>query len=174
MAARLGVMARSTTEIDPRGGLTQDWAANRGAPESQALLLMFRTAQLARRRLPPPLGRAVAVLYRVLSRVLWGVELPVEVAAGPGLRVFHGQALVVNPGVVLGRDVTLRHSVTLGVRPGRDGCPVLGDGVDVGSGAAVLGPVTLGAASTVGANAVVLHDVAAGVAVVGNPARSLP
>ena len=153
--------------------MRQDWSANAGRPESQLLLLLFRGAQWSLAHVRPRLlARAVVIAYRVLSRALWGVELPAEVIAGPGLRIHHGQALVVNPSVVLGARCTLRHSTTLGnKREGDARCPVLGDDVDVGVGAVIIGPVRIGDGARIGANAVVVDDVPAGVTVIGNPAH---
>jgi serine O-acetyltransferase len=68
--------------------------------------------------------------------------------------------------------VTLRHGVTLGLRrTGVPGAPVVCDGVDIGAGAKILGPVHIGDGAVIGANAVVLCDVPAGSLAVGVPAR---
>ena len=76
---------------------------------------------------------------------------------------------MVNTGTVLGRDVMLRHNVTIGnIRRGpgdTTACPVIGDGVELGAGAVVVGPVRVGAGALVGANAVVSHDIPAGAVV---------
>ena len=111
----------------------------------------------------------VLVAYRLVVEWMLGVELPPQVQAGPGLRIRHGQGLVVNTGTVLGRDVMLRHNVTIGnIRRGpgdTTACPVIGDGVELGAGAVVVGPVTVGDGALIGANAVVSSDVPAGAVV---------
>jgi serine acetyltransferase len=155
-------------------GVLQDWDANAGAPEARLLLLLFRLAQAADAHVRPRLlARVLVIAYRIATRVLFGVELPVSVVAGPGLRVHHGEALVLNPGVRLGSGCTLRHSVTIGDRGGPSGTavPVLGDAVEVGAGALILGPVVVGSGARIGSGAVVLHDVPDGGVVVGNPGR---
>jgi serine O-acetyltransferase len=72
----------------------------------------------------------------------------------------------------IGNGVELQGGVTIGQRRG-DGFPTLEDGVTVGAGARVLGRVRVGHGATVGANAVVVHDVAPSLTVVGIPARPL-
>jgi serine O-acetyltransferase len=106
-------------------------------------------------------------------RAVVGAELPRCVEAGPGLRLPHaGKGVILHSSVRIGSDVTIYHQVTIGVR-GSAVAAVIEDRVYIGAGAKVIGPVTLGADCHVGANAVVTHDVAPGVTVVGVPARPL-
>jgi serine acetyltransferase len=146
-----------------RRGILQDWAANRGTPRIQVFLVCFRFAQLVRQKLGRrhPASVLVALAYRALGETVVGCEIPVSVQAGPGLTVFHGYGLVVHQTAVLGADVTLRQGVTVG-NTGDGRAPVLEDRVSVGAGASVLGAITVGAGASVGAHALVLHDVPAG------------
>ncbi len=112
--------------------------------------------------------------YKVLFRVvvtLTGISLPREILIGPGLRIWHFGGVFVNPGSVIGANCTLRQGVTLGNRAPDGPCPVLEDDVDVGAYAQILGGVRIGKGARIGAMAVVLRDVPAGAAAVGNPAR---
>lgn len=152
--------------------LSEDLKANRGHPKEQALLVSLRISQAARRK-SRTLGRVVTLVHRVFTELLLGAELRPETKIGPGLRVFHGQALVVNTATVIGAGVKLHHSVTLGLRQAGGGAPVLEDGVEVGAGAIILGPVVIGAGARIGAGAVVLDSIPAGRVAVGNPARLL-
>jgi serine O-acetyltransferase len=73
---------------------------------------------------------------------------------------------------VIGDDVVIRNGVTLGLRrTGERGAPTLGNRVDVGAGAKILGKIHIGDGAVIGANAVVLKDVPAGALAVGIPAR---
>jgi serine O-acetyltransferase len=121
-----------------------------------------------------PAGRRAAYLVRGLNHALTGADFSPGCEVGPGLRIEHPSGIVVGAGAVVGRDAFLCHRVTLGERLG-DGrppaYPVLGDGVFVGTGATVLGAVTVGHRACIGAAAVVLHDVPPGATVVGSPAR---
>jgi putative colanic acid biosynthesis acetyltransferase WcaB len=156
-----------------------DWAANRGNPKGQLVLLLFRAAH-AIRALPAPwwmLGLPVLCGYRLFVEWFLGVELRYKTRVGPGLRLFHAQALVVHEGSVIGANCILRQSTTIGNKTLPDGtesaCPVLGDGVDVGANAVVVGPIKIGDGAVIGAGSVVTRDVPARAVVAGNPARVL-
>ena len=88
---------------------------------------------------------------------------------GAGFVLIHANGVVINGGVRAGEGVLLEHQVTIGAE--RRQSPVLGDRVFVGAGAKILGPVTVGTGARVGANAVVVKDVAPGTTVVGIPAK---
>jgi putative colanic acid biosynthesis acetyltransferase WcaB len=156
-----------------------DWAANRGNPKGQLVLLLFRIAH-AIRALPAPwwfIGLPVLGGYRLFVEWFLGVELRYKTRIGPGLRLFHAQALVVHEGSVIGANCTLRQSTTIGNKTLPDGtesaCPILGDGVDVGANAVIVGPLKIGAGAVIGAGSVVTRDVPARAVVAGNPARVL-
>jgi serine acetyltransferase len=156
--------------------LRADLAANRGNAKGRLVVTSYRAAAAVRGTGRPPLwALPVLAIHRLLVDWVLGVELPPSVVAGPGLRIWHGTGLVVHANVRLGSDVTLRHNTTLGAKgEAHDApAPVIGDRVDVGAGAIVLGAVTVGDDAVVGAGAVVVDDVPAGATVVGNPARVL-
>lgn len=109
-----------------------------------------------------------------LSRLLTGIDIHPAAKLGRRLFIDHGLGLVIGETAEVGDDVTLYHGVTLGgtsLDRVHKRHPTIADGVIVGAGAKVLGPITVGAEARVGANAVVLKDVAPGVTVVGIPAR---
>ncbi|MGB1548579.1 MAG: serine O-acetyltransferase [Alphaproteobacteria bacterium] len=108
-----------------------------------------------------------------IGRFLTGIEIHPGAEIGKRLFIDHGMAVVIGETSEIGDDVTLYHSVTLGGTSNGSGKrhPTLKDGVIVGSGAQILGPVTVGERARVGSNAVVLKDVPPGVTMVGVPAR---
>lgn len=110
------------------------------------------------------------------ARFLTGVEIHPGATIGDRLFIDHGMGVVIGETAVLGNDVMLYHGVTLGgrnlTRVKRH--PTLGDGVIVGTGATILGDVTIGAGSVVGAQAVVVHDAPARSKITGVPAKAVP
>ena len=116
----------------------------------------------------------VPVVPRTLSmasRALTGIEIHPGACIGAGFFVDHGAGVVVGETAEVGDDVTLYQGVTLGGTGFATGKrhPTVEDNVTIGSGAAVLGPITIGHGSKIGANSVVIHDVPPNSTVVGNP-----
>jgi len=117
-------------------------------------------------RLPARAGSQIA-------RWLTGIEIHPGARIGRRFFIDHGMGVVIGETAEVGDDVMLYHGVTLGGRTRDSGKrhPTLGDGVAVGAGAKILGPITIGARSMVGANAVVTRDAPADSVLVGVPAK---
>lgn len=124
--------------------------------------------------------RVLARFVSQVGRFMTGIEIHPGAVIGRNFFVDHGMGVVVGETAVIGDNVTLYHGVTLGgVAPsvnsegqrGQKRHPTLDDNVIVGSGAQVLGPITVGHGARVGANAVVTKDVPSCVTVVGIPAK---
>ena len=132
-----------------------------------------------RMRIQPKLIRApLSLLYRALFRYcrnIYGIELPYSVQLGRRVIIEHQAGIVVHGSAVIGDDCILRQGVTIGNvsmdRPLE--APTIGDRVNIGAGAKILGPVCIGNDAVIGANAVVLDDVPDGMTVVGIPARPI-
>jgi serine acetyltransferase len=161
-----------------RGGMRewvfQDWAVNVGRPDVQFLLAWFRLAQWARYRWSWK-ARLVVTPYWWFTRMVVGVELPLDGDVGPRLRLYHPQNIVVNPGTSMGADCRLRHGVTIGNRVDRDenelGSATIGEGVDLGAGCVVIGDVHVGDHARIGALAVVTRSVPPWAVVARNPGQ---
>lgn len=108
-----------------------------------------------------------------LARWLTGIEIHPGARIGRRLFIDHGMGVVIGETAEIGDDVTLYHGVTLGGTSWNKGKrhPTLGNGVVVGAGAKILGPITVGADARVGSNSVVVRDVPPGKTVVGLPGR---
>jgi serine O-acetyltransferase len=111
-------------------------------------------------------------LVKLVSEILTGIELPCEVPIGKRFKMEHFGDIIVSGDAVFGDDVIIRNGVTVGLRhTGVRGAPLVGDRVDIGAGAKLLGPIKIGNDVVIGANAVVIEDVPANSIAVGVPAR---
>ncbi len=113
-------------------------------------------------------------VYWLLQRVvetLTGISFIHTVEIGGGLRIWHFGNIFIHPQVRIGRNCTLRQGVTIGNRVEAGPVPVIGDDVEFGAYAQVLGGIRIGNRARIGAMAVVLVDVPDGATAVGNPAR---
>jgi serine O-acetyltransferase len=115
----------------------------------------------------------VPVLPRIVHRlaiITGGVAIGDPVVVHPGVYLFHGQ-VVIDGLTEVGAGVVIAPFVTVGLRAGDMVGPTIERGVSIGTGAKVLGRVTVGAGATIGANAVVVDDVPPATTVIGAPAR---
>ena len=131
-------------------------------------------------RIPRPIRWVLnvpATLAQLLVDVATGIQLPSSAQIGPGLSIPHNGYIVVSSRAVIGSHCTITQGVTIGHASGGgkslSGCPVLGDRVYVGPGAAVIVPITVGDDALIGVGAVVIRSVPPRGVVAGNPARLL-
>jgi len=104
--------------------------------------------------------------------LLFNSAIPAEAEIGPGSDFgYGGMGVVLHKRSKIGARVTIGPQVTIGGRSDLWDVPVIEDDVYIGTGAKVLGPIRVGQGATIGANAVVIHDVPAGAAVAGVPAK---
>jgi serine O-acetyltransferase len=129
--------------------------------------------RVAHRMWQRPGLRLAARLLSNVNRTLTGIEIHPGARIGRRFFIDHGMGVVIGETAEVGDDVMLYHGVTLGGRSANRGKrhPTVEDGVTIGAGARVLGPVRVGAGTQIGANAVVVRDVPSGVVVVGIPGR---
>ena len=132
-------------------------------------ILFYRFANLAWRRKFYLIGRLISNIARFIT----GIEIHPGAEIGQRFFIDHGMGVVVGETSKIGDDVTLYQGVTLGGTSLEKGKrhPTIGDGVIIGSGAQVLGPLIVSDGARIGANAVVLQDVPHGATMVGIPAK---
>ncbi len=116
------------------------------------------------------------ILQHVLikaSEIVFGIYIGPNAKIGRRFIIEHFGSIIVHSEAVIGDDVRIRHEVTIGNRDASTptAVPVIGDRVDIGAGAKILGPIRIGNDVVIGANAVVLRDVPDGALAVGVPAR---
>ena len=123
-----------------------------------------------------PALRPLARIISQLARALTGVEIHPGATIGRRFFIDHGMGVVIGETAEVGDDVLMYHQVTLGGRSrGRfKRHPTIGNNVLLGAGAKIIGPITVGDGSKIGANALVVKDVPANSVVTGIPANTSP
>jgi len=108
-------------------------------------------------------------------QIVAGIELPCEVVLGKNFIIDHSSGIVISGYARFGDDCRIRNGVVVGLgRVDEPGAPSIGNNVDIGTGAKVLGRITVGDNVLIGANAVVIRDVPANSIAVGVPAIVKP
>lgn len=110
------------------------------------------------------------LLYRLIETAV-GISLPISADIGPGLRIWHFGNIIVHADAIIGANCTLRQGVTIGNRHENGPVPRIGDNVEFGAYAQVIGGVRIGNNCKIGAMSVVMMDVPDGATAVGIPAR---
>jgi serine O-acetyltransferase len=172
----LGTLTRVARELrrDVSAAHERDPAA-RGVSSLEVLaswpgvhaLLAHRVAHVLQEAGVPLIPRALALATRSVT----GIEIHPAARVGNGLFIDHGMGVVIGETAEIGENVTLYQGVTLGGTGFATGKrhPTVQDNVTIGSGAKLLGPITIGHGAKIGANSVVIHDVPPNSTVVGNP-----
>jgi serine O-acetyltransferase len=172
----LGTLTRVVRELrrDVSAAHERDPAA-RGVSSLEVLaawpgvhaLLSHRVAHVLHEAGVPIVPRTLALVTRAVT----GIEIHPAAQIGEGLFIDHGNGVVVGETAQIGENVTLYQGVTLGGTGFATGKrhPTVQDNVTIGSGAKLLGPITIGHGAKIGANSVVIHDVPPNSTVVGNP-----
>jgi serine O-acetyltransferase len=158
----------------------EDWATYGGDISRRGLWAMatYRFGQWRYTIKSDLVRKPFSLLYKILkvfSEMVTSIELPCEARVGRRLIIEHAFDVVVSGDAVLGDDVILRNGVTIGLRHRLErGSPVIGNRCDIGTGAKILGPITIGDDVAIGANAVVITDVPSNSIAVGVPAKIRP
>jgi serine O-acetyltransferase len=123
---------------------------------------------------PAILRKFFSLIYRVLYKlvqILTGIELPCEVVVGRNFVIDHFGGIIISGYARFGDDCRIRNGVVVGLqRVEEKRAPTIGNNVDIGAGAKLLGPIRIGNNVAIGANAVVLCDVPDNSIAVGVPA----
>lgn len=160
--------------------IRSDFAAHGRQWGSQGfwVMLVYRFGRWRYGVRPAPLRKLLSAVYKFLFKlvqIVTGIELPCEVPVGRGFVIDHAGGIVVSGFARMGQNCRLRPGVVIGLAHVSNPCaPQLGDDVDVGAGAKILGPVRIGNRVCIGANAVVLCDVPDDSVAVGIPAVVKP
>ena len=175
------------SQLEQKGGLVQprqsDWEADKARigqahpllrEQSAWAIGVYRFGRSVDSRRDGMIKKLQSKIYWLAFRIIetmTGISLPKEAEIGPGLRIWHFGCIFIHPGTKMGANCTLRQGVTIGNRREDGPTPVIGDNVEFGAYAQVLGGVTIGNNCKIGAMSLVLDDVPDGKTAVGNPAR---
>ncbi|MCX5493776.1 serine O-acetyltransferase [Kaistia dalseonensis] len=140
---------------------------------------IHRFGTMARHVRFAPLRIVLKIIHRIfskLSQIFFGIYIGANAQVGRRCIIEHFGEIIVHSEAVIGDDVRLRQGVTIGNRSEEAplDVPVIGNRVNIGAGAKILGPISIGDDVDIGANAVVLTDVPSGSIAVGVPARIKP
>jgi serine O-acetyltransferase len=141
-------------------------------------LLVYRFGRWRYGIRPALIRKAFSLVYKILFKliqILTGIELPCEVIVGKNFVIDHFGGIVISGYARFGDNCRIRNGVVVGLQRVEDPCaPTIGNNVDIGAGAKVLGKITVGNNVSIGANSVVLRDVPDDSIAVGVPAIVKP
>jgi serine O-acetyltransferase len=156
--------------------IRQDLRAHGGDWGAQGFwaLVVYRFGRWRYRVRPSPLRKFFSLIYKIwfkITQVVTGIELPCEAEIGRNFVIDHFGGIVISGYAKFGDNCRIRNGVVVGLQRVDEPCaPVIGNNVDIGSGAKVLGPIKIGNNVVIGANAVVIRDVPDNCIAVGVPA----
>lgn len=175
-----GTDRRTADEMPLAEVLAEDFRTHQRNPISPGFwaIAVHRLGARAARVRAPLAQKSLGTAHHLLATGVdwvWGIKVPRHTRVGRRVHIWHFGSLLLNARSI-GDDVHIRHDTTFGPLRAHDAddvgaLPVIGDGVEVGSGACVLGGIAVGPGARVGANTVVVEPVAAGATVFGVPSR---
>ena len=160
--------------------IRQDLRAHGGKWGAQGfwVMVVYRFGRWRYRVRPALLRKVFSLIYRVLYKlvqILTGIELPCEVEVGRNFVIDHFGGIIISGYAKFGDNCRIRNGVVVGLRRvDEPSAPVIGNNVDIGTGAKVLGPISIGNNVAIGANAVVITDVPDDCVATGIPAVVKP
>src|SRR5262245_20710424 len=142
------------------------------------VMIVYRFGQWRYGVRPSLLRKLLSVIYKILFKfvqIVTGIELPCEAIVGRNFVIDHFGGIIVSGYARFGDNCRIRNGVVVGLRRVDEPfAPTIGNNVDIGAGAKLLGPITIGDNSIIGANAVVIEDVPESSIAIGVPAVVKP
>jgi len=160
--------------------IRQDLKAHGGKWGAQGfwVLVVYRFGRWRYGVRPSAVRKFLSLIYRILFKfvqIITGIELPCEAQIGRNFVIDHFGGIVISGYAKFGDNCRIRNGVVVGLKRVDQPCaPVIGNNVDIGAGAKILGPISIGNNVFIGANAVVLTDVPDDCVAIGVPAVVKP
>lgn len=156
------------------GRIKLDIAANSNPPNGKGrfIVVLYRLANYFtchKNLVVKLIGLPISKFYYYLCTWIMGVEIPAKTKIGTGLQVWHAEGLVINSASIIGNNVVLRHTTTIGNKYPGSPCPVIGNNVEIGAHTIIIGGITIGENSIIGAGSVVTKSVPPNSVAYGNP-----
>ena len=135
--------------------------------KSRIIVFLYRMASIYFSKRKNPLKFLFiifVIMYYFIVEFIWGIEIKPKTKIGWGVIIYHPVSIIINPGAVLGDNILLRHGVTIGNKYTRrtgveSNCPIIGDNVEFGAHACIVGDINVGNDSVIGAAAYVDFNV---------------
>ncbi|MDO6470719.1 serine O-acetyltransferase [Maribacter sp. 1_MG-2023] len=154
--------------------IKEDFSSNKNNTKGLLFIILFRISQFFTKNIILKIiGIPVRILYKIFVEWILGIEIPDTTTIKGGLKVMHGQGLIVNTNTKIGEYVTLRHNTTIGNSKPGGKSPIIENNVDIGANCVVIGDIIIGENSIIGAGSVVVKSIPPNSIAVGNPARVL-
>ncbi|NEX13028.1 serine acetyltransferase [Prosthecochloris sp. ZM] len=160
--------------------VTMDLSTYEGKWSAQGfwVMVVYRFGQWRYRIGNPLIRKPFSLLYKFLYKIVQvvsGIELPCEVPLGKNFRIEHFGDIIISGYASFGDNCIIRNGVTVGLKNIEEKtAPSIGNNVNIGAGAKILGNITIGNNVDIGANAVVITSVPDNMIAVGIPARIIP
>ena len=116
------------------------------------------------------LRKVVKILYKISFENVYNTDVSLDTRVGSNLTIHHGYGLVIHPLSILGDNVVIRHCTTIGERNGYT--PVIGNNVDVGCNVVIIGRISIGSNTSIGAGSIVVDSIPENSVVYGGKAKS--
>lgn len=125
----------------------------------------------------PILRQLLYILYRLIDliflKIFLNCDIPGSTKIGKRLRIYHPYGIIINSASIIGDDFLIRAETTIGNKGTSNGCPIIGNNVQVGVGARIIGNISIGSGCQIGANAVVTKSFEENSILVGIPAHNI-
>lgn len=111
------------------------------------------------------------ISYRLIFNYVLGIDISEYATIGKRFQLWHGIGTIIHPQAIIGNDVIMHHNTTIGEAVPGGKVPVIGNHVNIGAHAVIIGNIHIGDNVTIGAGSVITKNIPSSVVVVGNPAR---